>query len=353
MEFALESFEMVRFFLLTALAFVVAMVATPPFLRFLHHYKLGKTIRDKETAPVFVSLHAKKAGTPTMGGILIWGTVLFLILFFFVLSILFPNASISKFNFLSRSETLLPLGALIASAFVGLIDDYLNIRGIGSHAGGLRARYRLMLYFLIACFGAWWFSVKLDWDILHIPFWGDVSLGFFYIPFFILVIVATSFSVNNTDGLDGLAGSSLVTSFGAFAIIAFTQGRYDLAIFCGAILGALLAFLWFNIHPAKFFMGDTGAMSLGVTLGIVALLTNTALLLPIIGIIFVAESASIILQIGFRKQFKRKLFRSAPFHHHLEAIGCPEPQIVMRFWLISMVAAALGVSLALLDALRV
>jgi len=193
--------------------------------------------------------------------------------------------------------------------------------------------------------------VKLDWDLLHIPFVGDFNIGMWYVPFFILVIVSTAFSVNEADGLDGLAGGALLTSFGAYAVIAFAQGRYDLAVFCGVILGALLAFLWFNIHPAKFFMGDTGAMSLGVTLGIVAMLTNSALFLPIIGFIFVLESLSVIAQIFSRKVLKRRLFKSAPIHHHLEAIGWPEPQIVMRMWVISMIAAAVGVSFVLIDAL--
>lgn len=212
-------------------------------------------------------------------------------------------------------------------------------------------RHRLLIYTAIAVVGAWWFRVKLDWDLLHVPFVGDFNIGLWYVPFFIFVIVATAFSVNEADGLDGLAGGTLLTSFGAYAVIAFSQGRYDLAVFCGVILGALLAFLWFNIHPARFFMGDTGAMSLGVTLGIVAMLTNSALFLPIIGFIFVIESLSVLIQLFFRRVLKRRLFKSSPLHHHLEAIGWPEPQIVMRFWVVSMIAAAVGVSLVLLDAL--
>ena len=347
----LESFEIFRVFFLSSLAFFLAILLTPPFLRFLHHYKLGKRIRNEGNTPIFSQLHAKKAGTPSMGGILIWGTVALLTAFFAAFAFFFPDSVFPSLNFLSRAETLLPLGALLASAGIGLIDDYLHVRGIGPQGGGLRMRYRLLLYTLIAAIGAWWFAFKLDWDLLHIPFMGDFHLGLWYIPFFILVIVATSFSVNESDGLDGLAGSSLVTSFGAFAIIAFAQGRFDLAVFCGVILGALLAFLWSNIYPAAFFMTDTGSMSLGVTLGIVAMLTNTPFLLLIIGWLFVFESLSVILQITWRKLFHKKLFLSAPVHHHFEALGWPETRIVMRFWLISMVAAALGVALALLDAL--
>ncbi len=347
----LESFEIVRVLLLSAVAFVFAFAWAPALTRALKKFRAGKAIRPASDAPVFAELHAKKAGTPTMGGILIWATVLFFALLFDAIHSHFPEGMLGSLNFLSRSETLLPLGALIASAIVGFVDDYFNARGMGPKGGGMRMRHRLLIYTSIAMVGAWWFWTKLDWDLLHVPFVGDFNIGLWYVPFFIFVIVATAFSVNEADGLDGLAGGTLMTSFGAFAIIAFSQGKYDLAVFCGVILGALLAFLWFNIHPASFFMGDTGAMSLGVTLGIVAMLTNSALLLPVIGFVFVLESLSVIVQVGWRKMYKKKLFRSAPFHHHLEAIGWPEPQIVMRLWVVSMVFAAIGVSLALLDAL--
>lgn len=348
----LESFEIVRVLLLSALAFVVAFAWAPGLIRLLERWNVGKAIRTAKDAPVFAKLHKKKQGTPTMGGIVIWGTVLLLAVVLYYITPLFPADSVfSRLNFLSRSETLLPLGALIASAVVGFIDDYFNVRKIGPKGGGLRMRHRLLIYTAIAVIGAWWFRVKLDWDLLHIPFVGDFNVGFWYVPFFIMVIVSTAFSVNEADGLDGLAGGTLLTSFGAFAIIAFAQGRFDLAVFCGVILGALLAFLWFNIHPARFFMGDTGAMSLGVTLGIVAMLTNSAFFLPVIGFVFVVESASVILQLTSRLLFKKRIFKSSPIHHHLEAIGWPEPQIVMRLWVVSMVSAFVGVSLVLLDAI--
>lgn len=174
-------------------------------------------------------------------------------------------------------------------------------------------------------------------------------MGWWIVPIFIFIIVATSFSVNEIDGLDGLAGGTLLAAFAAFGSIAFLQGKYDLATFCGVITGALLAFLWFNINPARFFMGDTGAMSLGVTLGIVAMLTNSVLLLPIIGFLFVVESLSVIIQVLSKKFLGRKVFLSSPLHHHLEAIGWPEPKIVMRFWVIAGVAAVIGVIVALLE----
>ncbi len=348
----LKSFELVRILLLSSVAFLFAFGWAPLLVHSLKKWKMGKSIRSEGDAPIFAMLHAKKQGTPTMGGILIWGTVLVLaILFSLIAPYVNSESLLGHLNFLSRSETLLPLGALVASALVGLVDDYCNVRRIGPKGGGLRMRHRIMVYTAIAAVGAWWFRVKLDWDLLHVPFLGDFNIGMWYVPFFILVIVATAFSVNETDGLDGLAGGTLMTSFAAYTIISFSQGRYDLAVFCGVILGALLAFLWFNIHPAAFFMGDTGAMSLGVTLGIVAMLTNTAFVLPVIGLVFVLESLSVIVQLSSKKVLKRKIFRSAPFHHHLEAVDWPEPQIVMRLWVVSMVSAALGVALILLDAL--
>ncbi len=348
----LESFEIVRILFLSAIAFLSAFTWAPLLVRSLKKWNMGKSIRAAADAPVFAALHAKKQGTPTMGGLLIWVTVFALAIIFSYLTPFLPKESLlAQLNFLSRSETLLPLGALVASALVGFLDDYFNVKHIGPKGGGLRMRHRLFIYTAIAVVGAWWFRVKLDWDLLHVPFFGDVHMGFWYVPIFIFVIVATAFSVNESDGLDGLAGGTLLTSFAAYIVIAFSQGHYDLAVFCGVILGALLAFLWFNINPAVFFMGDTGAMALGITLGMVAMLTNTAFILPIIGLVFVLESLSVIAQVFWRRVFHRKLFRSAPFHHHLEAIGWMEPQIVMRLWVISMMAAGFGVALVLLDAL--
>ncbi len=340
----------IKILLLTTLSFVTAILWTPLLTNFLFKYKLGKQIRTAESAPIFSKMHQGKSGTPTMGGVLIWGTTLALILAFHEANLLVGGAFFGTMDFLSRQQTLLPLGALVASAIVGLVDDYWNVRRLGPKGGGLRMRHRLLLYTLIAAVGAWWFSSKLDWDLFRIPFVGSYNIGLWYIPVFILVIVSTSFSVNETDGLDGLAGGVLLSSFAAYAAIAFMQGKTDLAAFCGVICGALLAFLWFNINPARFFMGDTGAMSLGVTLGIVAMLTNTALILPVIGLVFVLESLSVIIQVGSKKLRGKKVFLSAPVHHHFEAIGWSEPKIVMRFWIIASVSSVLGLVFALIDA---
>jgi len=307
---------------------------------------MGKQIRNNGNTPIFTALHLHKAGTPTMGGILIWGTLLVFIGFFYLLGMIFPG--LTALNFFSRPETLLPLVILIFSALVGLFDDWLDIRGQGK--GGLRMKHRLLIYTVIAALGAAWFYFKLDWTTLHIPFWKNLEIGAWYIPFFIFVIVATAFSVNETDGLDGLAGGTLLIAFASFAVISFALGRYDLAAFCGVIIGALLAFLWFNITPARFIMGDTGAMSLGITLGVIALLTNSAFILPLVGFIFVIESLSVIIQMTSKRlRHGKKVFRSAPIHHHFQAIGWSEPKIVMRFWMIAGVAAAVGLAIFFLD----
>ncbi len=343
-------FHVIKILFLSTFAFIFTVLWTPILTNFLYKNKLGKKIRNNGSTPVFSELHAHKAGTPTMGGILIWGTLFFLILFFYYLSLIFPGSILSHLNFLSQKETLLPLGALMASALIGLLDDWLDVSGKGVFGGGgLKMKHRLLIYTMIAVFGALWFYFKLDWALIHLPFLGYFQIGWWYIPVFIFIIVATSFSVNETDGLDGLAGGTLLVSYASYGIISFAMGRYDLATFCAVIVGALLAFLWFNIPPARFYMGDTGSMSLGVTLGIIALLTNNVFLLPFIGFIFLLESLSVIIQILSKKIRKKKVFLSAPIHHHLQACGWTEAKIVMRFWLISAVVAAVGLMIFLLD----
>ncbi|MCF7794818.1 phospho-N-acetylmuramoyl-pentapeptide-transferase [Patescibacteria group bacterium] len=346
----MPEFQIAKILSLSTLAFVFAILWTPLLTHYLYKYKLGKNIRNSGKTPVFSKLHAHKAGTPTMGGILIWLTLLILIILFSFLGDFLNLEFLTKLNFLSRSETLLPLGALIATAIVGLVDDWLDVRGKGAKGGGgLTVGHRLFIYTVIALVGALWFYFKLDWTVLHVPFFGNFEIGWWYIPIFILVIISTSFSVNESDGLDGLAGGTLITSYVAFGVIAFALGRYDLAAFCGVITGGLLAFLWFNIPPARFYLGDTGAMSLGVTLAIIAMLTNYVILLPIIGLLFVFESLSVLLQVFHKKIKKRKLFHSTPIHHHFQAIGWSESKIVMRFWVISAITAAIGIILFLLD----
>lgn len=338
--------EAARLLILTSVSFLAAFSATPILTHFLFKYRLGKQIRT-EGAPVFAKIHGSKEGTPTMGGILIWSTVLILALGFWFLSLFFDGV-FGDLNFLSRSQTFLPLGALIFAALLGFIDDLLGVFRIGPKGGGLSMKHKIFLYTFIAVVCAYWFYFKLGFDTIYIPFIGDFGVGLWYVPIFIFIIVATAFSTNETDGLDGLAGGVLLFAFAALGALAFTQGRYDLAAFTGVIVGALLAFLWFNIYPARFFMGDTGAMSLGITLGIIAMLTNAALLLPLIAFILVLESGSVIIQVTSKKFRKKKIFLSTPIHHHFEAIGWPETKVTMRFWIISAVTATIGLIVGLL-----
>jgi len=333
-----------KVFLIGTIAFILAIAWTPLLSNFLYKYKIGKNIRRGQT-PLYTKLHQKKAGTPTMGGVLIWLTILFLAVVLWLLNQLWPNSkTFSYLNFLSRPQTLLPLGALVASGLVGAIDDLFDV----FKKGGIRFRYRLLIHLAIAIFGAWWFYYKLGWNTIHIPAVGDFTIGWWYLPLFILVIVSTAFAVNETDGLDGLAGGTLLMAFASFGVIAFAKGKIDLAVFCAAVAGALLAFLWFNVYPARFFMGDTGAMGLGVTLGIIAMLTNSVLVLPIFGFIFVIEALSVIIQLFSKKFFKRKIFLISPLHHHYEAKGWPETKVTMRFWIISAAACAVGLIVGLI-----
>jgi len=334
----------------TALAFIFAIAWTPFLTHLLYKYKLGKHIRDDGQTPIYSKLHAHKAGTPTMGGILIWLTALVLAAFFFYLGRIFPQSVFADLNFLTRKETLLPLGCLVASALVGLADDFLDVFRLGYKNRGIKFSHKLIIYSVIALFGAFWFYFKLNWDIVRVPFIGDFAIGWLYIVFFVGMVVSTAFAVNQTDGLDGLAGGVLLTSFASYSLISFAQGKYDLAAFCGAIAGALLAFLWFNINPARFIMGDTGSISLGVTIALVALYTNTVFVFFFIGFIFVVEAVTTIIQILSKKLRQgKKVFLSAPIHHHFEALGWTEPKIVMRFWVIAMVTAVTGLIIFFLD----
>lgn len=341
----MEIFQAIRILILFALSFSVALFLTPFVVRTLTKLGIKKTnIRDASSAPVFFKFHQKKSNTPTMGGVIIWGTVILLAGGLFVLNFLVDGMT-NYLNFVSRSETYLPLAALLFAALLGLADDILGIMGKGPHGGGLTVKHKLIIYTFIAAVGAWWFYFRLGWDVLWIPFIGNISMGWWYIPFFMFIIIATSFSANETDGLDGLLAGVISFAFAAIAIVAFMQYRFDLSALSSVILGALFAFLWFNVYPAKFFMGDTGSMSLGIVLGVMAMLTNTSILLPFFGFILLVESLSVIIQKISKKIRKKKIFLSTPIHHHFEGIGWPESQITMRFWLISGFMTTLGLAL--------
>ncbi len=326
---------------LSALSFILSMMITPIFTYFAYKNRWWKKVKSnaligggKEKAPVFYKLHKEKhkRNIPTMAGVIIWGTVALVTL---------------AFN-LSREQTYLPLFSLVAVGCLGIIDDYINIKGIGGGVAGIKAKVKMSWLILIAVFGAWWFYYKLGWNFIHIPAVGNFEIGLWYVPLFILVLISAANAVNITDGLDGLSGGLLIESYGAFAVIAFFQGNYGIAAFCGTIIGALLTYTWFNIYPARFFMGDTGAVALGATLGVIAMLTNAALILPVIGFVFVVETLSDIVQMFSKNFFKRKVFLSTPIHHHFEAIGWPETKVTMRFWVIGAVMATIGLVIGLL-----
>jgi phospho-N-acetylmuramoyl-pentapeptide-transferase len=248
---------------------------------------------------------------------------------------------------LDRRQTWLPLAALIGGAVVGIIDDIINIRGNGKGVGGLRSGLKFTMISAVALIAAWYFFTKLGYSSLHIPFFGEWEIGWIIVPIFAFAVVAAGNAVNISDGLDGLAGGLLAQAYGFFGIIALLQGNYGIAGFCFTILGALLSYIWFNIYPARFFMGDVGSFALGTALGVVAMLTNTLLLLPVIALVFVIETGSSLIQITSKKFFGKKIFLSAPLHHHLEASGWPETKVTMRFWVIGAVCGFLGLLLAL------
>ncbi len=335
-------FEAIRALIIFALSFVTAIFLTAVFLHLIEKINLKKVnIRDEQSAPIFHQLHEKKSATPTMGGVIIWGSVIGLAILFLIFQ-KFLDGFGDYFSFVNRAETYLPLMAMLLAATLGLIDDLFGILGIGPHGGGLKIKHKLLLYLAVAALGAWWFYFKLGFDTLYIPFFGQIFIGWWYIPFFIFILMASAFAANETDGLDGLLGGTMLFAFGALSVVAFVLHRYDLAMMGTAILGSLLAFLWFNIYPARFFMGDTGSMALGITLGVMAMMTNTALFLPFFALIPVIETLSVIVQVISKKVFKKKIFLSTPIHHHFEAIGWPESRVTMRFWIVSAMGAVFG-----------
>jgi phospho-N-acetylmuramoyl-pentapeptide-transferase len=318
---------------------IVALFITPIYTHFAYKKKWWRKARkesvDGKAAPVFYSLHKEKhkRNIPTMAGIIILISVALITLIF---------------N-LNRSETWLPLFTLMTIGLLGLTDDYLHVKGLADKTGGLSAKVQIFWLTALSLVGSYWFFYRLGWDSIHIPAFGSFEIGWLYIPLFIIVFFATSKSVGITDGLDGLSGGLLTFAFGAYAIISLFVGQYWLAAFCLTIVGALITYTWFNIFPARFFMGNTGSISLGATLGVVALLTNSVFVLPIIGFVFFLESGSSAIQILSKKlRNGKKIFLSAPIHHHFEATGWPETKVTMRFWIIGMVAAVLGVIIGIL-----
>lgn len=338
LSLTLQTATLVRIFGLAFLGFTLSMLITPLYTHLAYKGKWWKKPRENavtgEKAKLFNKLHAAKHKRliPTMAGVV------------FVASVIIVTLA---FN-LSRADTWLPLAAFAGAGLVGLLDDIINIRGSGHGVAGLPSKLKLLLITLIALIGGWFFYFRLGINSIDVPFLGQVAIGWLIIPLFVLVVVATANAVNISDGLDGLAGGLASYAFGTYAVIALIEGRYGIAAFCMTVVGALLSYTWFNIYPARFFMGDVGSFALGTALGVVAMQTDTVLLLPIIGILFVVEAGSSAIQIlSKRLRNGKKVFKVAPIHHHFEASGWPETKVTMRFWVIGQVAGVVGVILYL------
>jgi phospho-N-acetylmuramoyl-pentapeptide-transferase len=339
----------------TVLSFFIGILITPFFTRFFYKYKMWKKSprTEADTSEYFKDIHntEHEMSTPRIGGVIIWVSVLFTVLIIYIFSFFISDEFVSRLNFFSRSQTLVPLGAFFLAAFIGLIDDMLQIIGASSYAKDSLVYRKVKIFFvsLIGLVISLWFYYKLDYSSVYVPFFGQFELGILFIPFFIIVMLAT-FSTSVIDGLDGLAGGVLASVFGAYAVIAFVFSQYDISALCGAIAGAILAFLWFNIPPARFYMGETGILALTVVLSVIAFLTDTVLLLPIIALPLVVTSVSVIIQINSYKYFnKKRVFKVAPLHHHFQALGWSREKVVMRYWVVSVVFATTGVILALIS----
>lgn len=346
--------EVMRIFVPATLTFVIGVLITPLLTHYLYKYKMwkpkgGKTAMDGHAAVEFNRLHEQKeVGTPRFGGVVVWASVLIVADLLSLLARAFPDA-FASLAFISRSQTWVPMAALAIGALVGFADDLFEVSG----KQGLRLRVRLAFVAVVALLCAWWFYDKLDVSSVTVPFMSmPLELGLLFIPFFVLVALFI-YAGGVIDGLDGLSGGVFAAIFSAYAGIAFFQAQYDVAALCAALVGGLLAFLWFNIPPARFYLSETGSMALTIALVVIAFLTDThgegrgVSVLPIIALPLVATVASNVIQILSKKFLGRKVLRIAPLHHHFEAIGWPAYKVTMRYWVVAVVVAIVGVALAL------
>lgn len=319
------------------ISFLIAVIWGGPFIGLLRKYRIGKQI--KSDGP---QSHQAKTGTPTMGGLLVVTTVL-------AVTIVLNFLNLTGMNAIGRS-ILLPMGVMAGMAILGGVDDWVNVKRKGNGGIGLLARHKAFWQLVIATVAAIGLHFFLGLESVALPGVPQkIGIGLWYIPVAVFVIFATCNTVNLADGLDGLAGGTVVIAFISYGVIAYLQEQVHLVAFCLTVVGALLAFLWYNVYPAKVIMGDTGSLALGGTLATVALMTGQWLLLPVVGVIFVAEGLSDLLQIAyFRRTGGKRLFRMAPLHHHFELGGWSEVQVTLRFWIIGMLGGMLGIALALI-----
>ena len=318
-------------------AFLLAMFITPIYTNFAYKHKLWKKQKTVaitgEELKYMNKAHAAKIKRhfPTMAGVIM----------------LIALTVVTVICCLNRGQTWLPIAAFVGGGAIGFIDDILNLYGKNAVAG-LRAPVKFIMIAALGLFLGWFFAVKLGWTGIKIPYIGSIDIGVIgMILLFAFAVVSTGNAVNITDGMDGLAGGLAMLAYGSYGVIALLQEQWYLAGFCFIVIGALLAYIWFNVYPARFMMGDTGSFALGAGLGVVAMMTNSFLLLPVIGGLFVLEVGSSLIQILSKEFLHRKIFLSAPIHHHLQAKGWEESKIVMRFWIIGGVLAMLGIFLAM------
>lgn len=347
--------DVIKVFGLSGISFIIAILLTPFLTHYMYKYKLWrKSVRtsspDGTNTPLFSALHKdRETAVPRLGGVIIWLTAAIVALATWAISLFTHGTFWHKANFLSRNQTWLPLVTLLAASLLGLADDLVQTLSTKPSvaSGGIKFRHRLLVVLVIAALGAWWFYFKLGWQTIYIPGVGNLFIDSWYIPLFIVTMVIL-FSSSIVDGIDGLAGGIFAAIFAAYGGIAFFRGQIDIAAFSGVILGGLLAFLWFNIPPARFYMGESGILGLTTSLTVVAFLTDSVLVLPIIGCILIAEVASNVIQLLSKKFRGKKVFLIAPIHHHFEAKGWPPYKVTMRFWVISVVAAIIGMAVALI-----
>ncbi|HAS80586.1 MAG: Phospho-N-acetylmuramoyl-pentapeptide-transferase [Candidatus Nomurabacteria bacterium GW2011_GWE1_32_28] len=346
--------NLIKVFLPMIVALLIGLFITPLATHFFYKYKMWKKYsRNNVTNLDFQKIHNEneEIKTPRVGGIIIWVSVLFSTLIFYFISVLFPGDMTGKINFLSKNQTLIPLLVLLFGSFLGLWDDLIQIYGKGKIAQDDKSwrKWKALLIVFISFLIGIWFFYKLGMTSISIPFGGEMYLGIFIIPFFIIVSLAT-FSGGVIDGIDGLSGGVFASIFTAYSVIAFINNQIDIAAFSAVITGAVLSFLWFNIPPARFYMGETGIMGLTITLATISFLTDSILILPIISMPLVISSASVILQILSKKlRGGKKIFILAPIHHHFEALGWPSYKVTMRFWILSIAFSVIGIILAVIS----
>lgn len=340
-------------------SFLFGLFITPIVLSYLYKFKAWRknTHQKKEViieenrgeVSRIINKTERDKKTPRMGGIVIVLAVCFTTLFFWLVSYgIFGNVS-GEIDFLSRNQTWVPLAAFIGGAILGIFDDIFTIANIKiGRFVGLPLKYRLVFVTIFASFVGWWFYEKLGYSQVAIPFYGNYELGFYFIPFFISVFVSV-FATSNIDGLDGLSGGIMASVFASMGFIAFYIGKMDISAFCFVVVGSVLAFLWFNISPARFYMTEVGYNALSFSLVVIAFMTDTVLLLPIIALPLFVTLSTTVIQVFSIRVFKKKVFKIAPLHHHFEALGWSETQIVLRYWIVTIISSVFGVALTIVS----